>query len=233
MALYLANEDRVSLVKTRAFVYRWTHIPSGKWYVGSRTAIGSHPEDGYFCSSRTVKAAIIQNPSEWKREILAIGEPKDMLELEARYLTRVNAKQDTNSYNLHNGDGKFTTVGSIQDPVWLANRIAAMTGVKKPVGFGAKVGDRRRGAKASTETRKLIGLSSAGRIQSPEARLKNSEKNSGERNPSFAGYYIDPTGKKYDSPTIAGHDYDVSYATIKNWAKNNKNGWSFRPKGKV
>lgn len=226
------EDGKMTLVETRAFVYRWTHIPTGKWYVGSRTAVGSHPEDGYYCSSRTVKAEIQQKPSEWKREILAIGEPREMLELEARYLTNINAKQDPKSYNLHNGDGNFSTLGTKQDPEWLANRIAGMTGVKKPEGFGAKVGDRRRGVKASDDTKRLIGISSKGRIQSAAARASNSEKNSGEKNPSFLGYYIDPTSKQYDSPSRAALDHDVSYGTIKNWAKNNKNGWSFRPKGK-
>lgn len=37
----------------------------------------------------------------------------------------------------------------------------------------------------SEETRRKIGLKSKGRIQSAEARQKNSEKNAGERNPMF------------------------------------------------
>jgi hypothetical protein len=41
--------------ETIAYVYKWTHIPTSKWYVGSRTAPGCHPDDGYICSSKLIK----------------------------------------------------------------------------------------------------------------------------------------------------------------------------------
>ena len=41
MALYLRNKEQTG------FVYKWTHIPTQKWYVGSRTAKGCHQADGY------------------------------------------------------------------------------------------------------------------------------------------------------------------------------------------
>lgn len=96
---------------TKAFVYRWTHVPTGCWYIGSRTKTGCNPDDGYICSSKIIKPLITENRGEWQREILAIGEPKDMLELETRYLVSLDAKNDPMSYNQHNSDGKFSTVG--------------------------------------------------------------------------------------------------------------------------
>lgn len=98
---------------TTAFVYKWTHIPTGKWYIGSRTKKGCSPADGYICSSRTIKPMIVENQTEWVRTILCIGYPEDMLALEARYLTALDAKHDPMSFNMHNGDGKFTTAGTI------------------------------------------------------------------------------------------------------------------------
>lgn len=98
-------------MNTTAFVYKWTHIPTGKWYIGSRTKKGCSPADGYICSSRTIKPMIIENQAEWVRTILCIGYPEDMLALEARYLTALDAKHDPMSFNMHNGDGKFTTAG--------------------------------------------------------------------------------------------------------------------------
>lgn len=96
---------------TIAFVYKWTHLPTGKWYIGSRTKNGCHTEDGYICSSRVIKPMITENQSEWVRTIICIGHPIDMLELEARYLSLLDAKHDPMSYNQHNGDGKFCTTG--------------------------------------------------------------------------------------------------------------------------
>ena len=49
MALYLRLKDRLGAT-TQAFLYKWTHIPTQKWYVGSRTAVGCHIDDGYICS---------------------------------------------------------------------------------------------------------------------------------------------------------------------------------------
>lgn len=47
MALLLSDgsvtsKSEPSHAGTTAYVYRWAHIPTEKWYVGSRTAKGSH-----------------------------------------------------------------------------------------------------------------------------------------------------------------------------------------------
>lgn len=99
-------------MSTIAFVYKWTHIPTGKWYIGSRTKAGCNPNDGYVCSSRKIKPMIVENQTDWIRTILCIGHSEDMLALESRYLTTLDAKHDPMSYNMHNGDGKFTTAGT-------------------------------------------------------------------------------------------------------------------------
>jgi hypothetical protein len=96
---------------TIAFVYLWIHIPTKKWYVGSRTEKGCHPEDGYICSSKEVAPMITENKSEWLRMVLQTGKPQDMVELEAKMLQVLNAKKDPMSFNKHNGDGKFSMAG--------------------------------------------------------------------------------------------------------------------------
>jgi group I intron endonuclease len=111
MALYLRENEIMLLEDTKAYLYRWTHIPTGKWYVGSRTAKGSHPQDGYYCSSKVVKPLIQQNPKEWNREILAIGEPLYIRDLENKYLIDINAAKDPMSFNKTNADGKFHRTG--------------------------------------------------------------------------------------------------------------------------
>jgi len=114
----------VIFTQTQAFVYKWTHQPTLRWYIGSRTAQGCHPKDGYICSSRQVRPLIESAGSEWTRTIIATGTPKDMLELETAILELFDAKNDPRSYNQHNGDGRFTTTGTV----------AWNKGLKKPRG---------------------------------------------------------------------------------------------------
>jgi hypothetical protein len=230
MALYLRVKDRLG-ANTQSYLYKWTHIPTQKWYVGSRTAVGCHIDDGYICSSNSVYTMIIENKSEWERTILCISEPTSIVKLEADYLKSLDAKNDSMSFNMHNGDGKFTTVGRKEPAEAKQRRIQKLTGKKKPENFGDNVRAIRTGMKFNNEWRKNIGKASLGRIQSPNARKKNSEKNSGKNNPSFKGYYIAPNNILYDSSRKAAKDFNVSKQTIVNWSKNNKNGWVFQPKG--
>ena len=92
---------------TQAFVYRWTHLPTGKWYIGSRSALGCHPNDGYICSSKIVKPLIQINPKEWSREIISIGTPEEMRKLETDLLKFHNARKNPDSFNQTNGNGHF------------------------------------------------------------------------------------------------------------------------------
>ena len=92
-------------VETLAYVYKWTHLPTLMWYVGSRTAEGCHPEDRYICSSKIVKPMILESKSEWKREIVAIGTPLEMYELETEILQLFDARNDQRSFNKNNNDG--------------------------------------------------------------------------------------------------------------------------------
>jgi len=106
---------------TRAYLYKWTEISTRKWYRGSRTKGGCHPNDGYICSSTPntttgfigVKAMILANPSDWVREIECIGDPKYIAELETKWLTYLKAKQDPMSYNEVN---HWPNVGGVGKP---------------------------------------------------------------------------------------------------------------------
>jgi hypothetical protein len=229
MALYLQKKDKLGVI-TQAYLYKWTHIPTRKWYVGSRTAIGCHIEDGYICSSNDVYPMIVYNKSEWERTILCIGNPGDIVKLEAAYLESLDAKNDPMSFNMHNGDGKFTTTGRKESAESKHRRIQKLKGKKKPEGFGNTIASIRTGMKFDDEWCKNIGKASLGRIQSSDARKKNSQKNSGKNNPSFVGYYVSPMGIIFESSRKAAAEFDVTRQTIVNWAKNNKNGWSFQAK---
>ena len=102
---------------TQAFVYIWKNKRTFRWYLGSHTRKNCHPGNGYICSSKIVKPLIKQNPKEWERTIVEIGTPTEMLHLETELLEMLDAKHDRRSFNMHNGDGKFTTLGISFVPV--------------------------------------------------------------------------------------------------------------------
>lgn len=93
--------------QTNAFIYKWTHLPTMKWYLGSKSSKGCHVDDGYICSSKTVKPMIKANPEEWVRTIVEeFGEDViACVKAEAEMLDLLNAKDDPRSFNMHNGDG--------------------------------------------------------------------------------------------------------------------------------
>ena len=84
------------------FVYKWTHTPTLSWYVGSRTNKKAHSDDGYICSSKTVRKLIESNPKNWTRTIVATGSKQDMYQLETTILQTFDARRDERSYNRHN-----------------------------------------------------------------------------------------------------------------------------------
>ena len=102
---------------TLAYVYKWTHIPTLKWYVGSRTGRNCHPEDGYICSSKRIKPLILKNKHEWKREIIGTGSPEEMVILEGEILQLFDAKNDLRSFNGHNNTGEYKILSGDKNPM--------------------------------------------------------------------------------------------------------------------
>lgn len=89
------------------YVYKWTHKQTKNWYIGSRTAKKSTLDDGYICSSKTVKPLILENKQDWEKTIVCIGEKEEIRALETEILTMFDAKNDPRSFNKHNQDLKF------------------------------------------------------------------------------------------------------------------------------
>lgn len=118
---------------TTAYIYKWIHIPTNKWYIGCRTKENCHPDDGYICSSKIVKPLIKNAPKDWQREILHTGAPADIILLEAQILETLDAKNDKHSYNLHNGDGNFTTAGILMSEDWRRKISQSNTGKKRSI----------------------------------------------------------------------------------------------------
>lgn len=196
MALLLRDNSVMSKSEssnagTTAYVYRWTHIPTGKWYVGSRTARGSHPNDGYFCSSREVKPLIQNNPSEWKREILATGEPFAMFNLETKILQELDARSDPMSFNKHNNDGKSSVAGkprSNETKLKIANSLlghkqSSETKEKKSRAFSGE-GNAFYGKHHTEETKMYFSSLYTGTTRPAAVKAKISEKLTGIPRPN-------------------------------------------------
>jgi hypothetical protein len=173
---------------TLAYVYKWTELATGKWYVGARGARACHPDDGYICSSKVVKPLIMANPDGWRREILFTSDPEEVFFIEAKLLDELNAKDDPQSFNKHNGDGKWSMRGKQFSPehrekigAWQIGRKFDKSSIEKrtesrkdfhqPEEARQKIAQSLKGKRAgispSEEQRKKISASLTGRVNGP------------------------------------------------------------------
>ncbi len=200
-------------IKSSSFVYKWTHLPTMNWYIGSRTAKGCHQDDGYICSSKTVEPMILSSPEQWKREIIATGTPVEMRQLEVEILELFNAVQDSTSLNRHNATSKFN--GSVN------------LGIKKQPAHAEKLR-----ANFVEINKNRLGTSGTwtGKHHSVETKKLQSEVKAGEKNGNWSGWYVDMLGNKFETAALAGKSCGVSHMTIYRWVKTNHNGWSLLKK---
>jgi hypothetical protein len=175
------------------YLYKLTQKSTGKWYIGSRTAKNCKPNESYICSSRHVLPLYKENKEDWTREILVIGPADYIRDLESKYLVSLNAKNNEQSFNLHNGDGKFTTAGKklLRDtPTYLftaENRFKRAQGVKRAWDEGLYDGRKKllgnENPSKRPEVRKAIseamlgkqGGRMTGKKHSEESKLKMAE----------------------------------------------------------
>jgi len=207
MALYIHNIEKRLIAKTVAFLYRWTHFPTGKWYIGSRTAAGCHPADGYICSSKTVNPLIVENQNKWIREVLCIGNPDYIIKLETQYLVLLDAKKDPLSYNKHNGDGKFTSTGK-----------AVSYATRNTMSQNRKGQAKLASHKLAIKNALLVGFNNGSIVREPRV---------GNKAPGFKKYYVSPVGQLLTARD-ASMEFKVTPETIRNWGNLNKNGWTFK-----
>ena len=125
-----------------SYVYKWVHKPTYNWYIGSRTAKNSRLDDGYICSSKTVKPLILAGSKEWEKTIIAVGSVDEIRNLETTILKLFNAKNDLRSFNKHNQDGKFVCNGHTEET---KRKISANNlGKKRPQHSKIMTGKKRK-----------------------------------------------------------------------------------------
>ena len=152
-----------------AFVYKWTHLPTLNWYVGS--SIGKRKS--YLCSSKVVKDMIKLHPLEWERTVIATGMYDDMYNLESTILQTLDAKNDNRSFNKHNNDGVNSLLA--HTPEARAKRSTKVKGVPRPQWVKDKIGLAQKGVPKSKE--QIIKMSKARKgVPWTEARWQAQKK---------------------------------------------------------
>jgi len=175
---------------TLPYVYKLTDKVTVKWYIGSRTAKGCEPLElgvRYFSSSKLVGPLYTAEPGRFISEILVRSEdPEYVIRVEADILKFRNAKNDPESYNMRDSDGKFNPSKAayltVAMKVGVHNRTkeelithARMGGLKGgKVTKARKVGIFNRSMEEMKATGRHVGLT-----QSLEIKIANGKK-SGE-----------------------------------------------------
>lgn len=210
----------------QSYVYKWTHSPTLMWYVGSRTSKNSHINDGYLCSSKTVKPLIQKNPQEWHREIICVGTPKEMRLLETEILSTVDAKNDDRSFNKHNQDMMFVCTGHTKETIEKIKKGHLWAGKKRPEQSKALLGKKRKPEHIKKFADAMRGIP---KTEEHKANLKKAKSQ---------GVYITPCGEFQSSRDAAEANKCVKssvlqrcfgYTTRGKWYPPVQ-GWSFAPK---
>lgn len=125
--------------QTIPYLYKWTHIPTGKWYIGSKTQSGWNPSmhEKYICSSKIVKPMILENRTDWIYEILVIGPGSYIRNLEKKYLKLLDAKNNPMSFNRSNACCEFIRTGVKESTETRFKKSIARQGQNNPM-FGLR-----------------------------------------------------------------------------------------------
>jgi hypothetical protein len=188
MTIYNKNTCKNKVTDTIPYLYKWTQISTGMWYIGSKTKKNWNPDRHleYICSSKKVKPMIINNPDDWICDILFQGgadECKIIANMETELLVILDAKNDPLSYNQHNGDGLCNRTGIPHSTDSKQKMILSRTGQKRKQDFkdfmrknnpmfvsttAKKISETKKGDKNPmknpktalklSNTRKLLGL---------------------------------------------------------------------------
>jgi hypothetical protein len=206
--------------ETIPYIYKWIHLPTGKWYIGSKIRNGWNPSrhEEYICSSKEVKPLVTENRNEWAYEILHIGDAESIARLETYILSELDAKNNPMSFNQHNGDGLYSRAGVKENATTRKRKSDARIGEKNPM-YGKTGALSPHFGKKHDEDRKANQSSSMKKyaINRPETHNKNiskslagnsklSERMRGEKNPMYG---------------VPASDYNKAMTTLKNSGSNN------------
>jgi len=145
-----------------AFVYIWEDIPNKKFYIGSHKGT---EYDGYTSSSVYLEEEMHGRPTDFKRTIVGWFETYEQAcHAEAALCRKVDAKNNPNYYNRHNGDGEFRNKG--HSDLTKAKLSKVHKGKPKSAEHRAKISAFQTGKKrgpCSEERKRKIGNANRGR----------------------------------------------------------------------
>jgi hypothetical protein len=104
-----------------AFVYKWTNVKTGKYYIGKHKGT---EDDGYISSGKSFLSAYVLEPEHFRREILFRGTDKECLNKEQSLIQEaINNDGRSKIYNLtiwaqyNSWKRTCTWCGAIVDPL--------------------------------------------------------------------------------------------------------------------
>lgn len=201
-----------------AFVYSWSDHKTAKVYVGVHKGM---TDDGYICSSKPMMAQYRERPTDFTRQIIAVGTLNDCAVLEVAIIKRLLKDKDT-CYN--RAAGKM-----------IINDVHPMFGKSNKEGSKkAEATKRKKMAEDPEYALRMKAAYSKGRLgkQSPRKGVKLSEetKQKISKNNYWNGKVGVNAGKKFSAEYIkklseAHKDQIVSTETRKKLSDAAKKQW--------
>lgn len=155
-----------------SFVYRWTNNSNGMMYIGVHKGT---PDDGYICSSKTMKEAYNSNPEHFTREILEYGSFAEMYDRETELLIENNVVKNLLYYNkcINGKEFRMDFIPSLK------TREKMSVAQKKRYSLPEereKISRTSLGRKHTDESKEKIRLANLGKIHSDETKEKMKSK---------------------------------------------------------
>ena len=132
-----------------SFVYCWSDKATSKVYVGVHKG---HEDDGYICSSKTMKIEHFKRPEDFSREIICKGSFEDCSEFEIR-INRELLKDPESCYNRCAGKAILMT-DEIKSKIGKSVSISTL-GKTRPAYIGLAISKAKKGRPFSEEHKKL------------------------------------------------------------------------------
>lgn len=204
-----------------AYLYKWTHLPSKKWYIGSKSSRDADPanHERYICSSEIVKPLILESRNDWSYEILETGDANVIRKRETELLNLLNAKDDPMSFNRSNACfDPGNRLGRKESSETRKKKSLARQGNLNP-SFGKRgVDSPIFGSKRSAESKKKISQALKQYNQNRPATHNENISKALKNNPKLSQRMQGENNPMFGKPCS---EHNKSMSRLKNSGKNN------------
>lgn len=187
------------------YTYFITFLLTGQRYYGVRYSKNCHPTDlwnTYYTSSKTIHDLIEQyGKTSFEHKIDKIfNDVNSAIIYETHYLKSIDAKNNSNFFNKHNGDGKFSIYGT-WTKLHKTNHYNA-THKPCPKDRKLKISKAQIGKKIKESTKEKLRIAKLGVPNTPETNLKISC--------ALSAYYCTHPPQKPDSQKSKENYYKLN-----------------------